>query len=131
MKLENKNISQLKAQANKLFSEYIRRKNADLKGNARCVTCNKTFHWKELQCGHFIQGRHNMVLFCEQNAHCQCYVCNVLKHGNLIEYTLFMQQTYGQEVIDQLKRMDSLNKQWTKKELINLIKDLQNKLAKL
>ncbi len=54
------------------------------------------------QAGHFIDGRHNAVLFSELGVHSQCYHCNVGLKGNKIQYWLFMEKTYGREVIDQL-----------------------------
>lgn len=83
-----------KAKAWSTFSLYIRTRDKD-KG---CCTCNGEVQ----QAGHFIDGRHNAVLFSERGVHGQCYHCNVGLKGNKIEYWLFMERTYGREVIDEL-----------------------------
>lgn len=74
------------------FSLFIRTRDPS------CVTCGG----ESQQAGHFIDGRHNAVLFSEQGVHGQCYHCNVGLKGNKLEYWLFMERTYGREVIDQL-----------------------------
>lgn len=74
------------------FSRYIRQR------DPQCVTCGGPSQ----QAGHFIDGRHNAVLFSEEGVHGQCYHCNVGLKGNKLEYWLFMERTYGRKVIDRL-----------------------------
>jgi len=96
----------LKELAWKLFSQYIRRRYADRNGYVECVTCGVYKNWKQLQAGHFIDGRNNTVLFNELFVFPQCYRCNVLLKGNKVQYTLFMlSQGYSQE---EIKKFDSL-----------------------
>ncbi len=66
-----------------------------------CVTCGST---KDLQAGHFIQGRRHSLLFDHTNVHAQCEQCNMYHGGELIAYTRFMQDKYGNEYIDFLIR---------------------------
>lgn len=98
-------IGKLKKLAWKVFSEWIRKRDANEDGFTRCITCGKWDHWKNLQASHFIPGRRNSILFLEENCHAACYVCNVLKHGALEEYYPFMLSKYGQETIDRIKRL--------------------------
>ena len=44
-----------------VFSQYIRLSNADNNGYCNCVTCNKTFFWKEIQAGHFMSRKHYSI----------------------------------------------------------------------
>lgn len=74
------------------FSLYIRER------DGVCVTCGGPAQ----QAGHFIDGRGNAVLFSERGVHGQCYHCNVGLKGNKLEYWLFMERTYGREVINEL-----------------------------
>lgn len=85
------------------FSLYIRNR------DKRCVTCPTG---SAQQAGHFIDGRHNAVLFSEQGVHGQCYHCNVGLKGNKLEYWLFMEKKYGREVIDDLIRESKQNIQY-------------------
>jgi len=94
-----------KDKAWKVFSLYIRTKYADENGMVECVTCGDVKPIKEMQAGHFLAGRGNAILFDPRGVHPQCYSCNVCKHGNIEEYYPFMLENYGQEVIDDLKRL--------------------------
>lgn len=130
-KKKSESLSKLKAKVWKLFSEFIRRRNADWRGYISCVTCHKKSHWKGLQAGHFVGGRHSNLLFDLRNCHSQCYRCNCILHGNLIPYYEFMLKTYGQEVIDDLKAKDKVCKQFTRKELELLELAFKEKISKL
>jgi len=81
--VDKKPIGYYKKKAVRLLSEYVRRKYADKLGTARCYTCGNANHWKSLQCGHAIPGRHNAVLLDEEICRPQCHICNILRHGNL------------------------------------------------
>ena len=50
-------ISKLKKKLDKIFSEFIRRRNADHLGRVKCFTCGVEKHWKEQQAGHFQLNR--------------------------------------------------------------------------
>lgn len=106
MKREKKvPISRLKKKAWSVFSEWIRKRGADENGFTRCITCGKWAHWKDLQASHFIPSRRASILFIEENCHAACYVCNIIRHGALEDYYPFMLSTYGQDKIDEIKRL--------------------------
>ena len=86
-------------------SRYIRVLNADKTGMVECVTCNKKKNWKEIQAGHYIQGRGNAILFELRNIHPQCMRCNVMMNGRLDDYTKFMLNKYGVDVVMELQNM--------------------------
>jgi len=69
-----------------------------------CVTCGRYYPFKELQAGHFIQGRTNAVLFDERLVYSQCFGCNGNppkgKGGNYVEYFIFMEKEWGRTMID-------------------------------
>ncbi|SRR6266702_4729832 len=95
-----------KEKAWKIFSEYIRLRDC-LKTTktilgGECYTCRRIKHYKELQAGHFLPGRHNANLFDERGCHAQCWWCNIQLYGNIPSYYKRMLADYGQEVIDQL-----------------------------
>ena len=84
-----------------------------------------------MQAGHFLPGRHNSVLFNEKNVHAQCSGCNMFKQGNSVKYFRFMQRTYGEDVIAELEKLDTENKQFTPQELKDLIETLKQKINEL
>lgn len=77
----------LKKKAWDALSRYVRLSSANLDGYADCYTCEKPFHWKQLQAGHAIPGRHGAVLFDLDIIRCQCYSCNVGRRGNYPIFT--------------------------------------------
>jgi hypothetical protein len=63
-----------------------------------CITCKKRYHFKMLQAGHFVAGRHNAGLFSEKGTHAQCYNCNINLKGNTLVYRREIIKMYGEGV---------------------------------
>lgn len=70
-----------------IFSQYIRLKHADKKGNVKCFTCDTEKNWKEMQNGHFIPRSNMFLRFDERNCRPQDEFCNCHKHGNISQFT--------------------------------------------
>jgi len=90
----------------KKFSEYIRLrdciKTTGTIWKGACRTCGRVYRFEKLQAGHFIPGRTRAILFDEKCVHIQCWRCNHKLQGAWPPFYRFMQQTYGQEVIEEL-----------------------------
>lgn len=95
-----------KNRAWKWFSLYIRArdciKTTGSISRGKCVTCGREFDFKDLQAGHFVQGRGNGVLFSEMGVHAQCRQCNIFNRGKLDEYAKYMYNRYDKEAVDNL-----------------------------
>jgi hypothetical protein len=111
--------SKAKQDAWNAFSIYIRTRDClrftGDPAQGKCITCNKPFEFKQLQAGHFINGRGNAVLFDERLVYSQCGYCNCKPpfglNGNLINYTLFMlSEGYSQDEIAEFQRMKGTTK---------------------
>lgn len=95
------------------FSIYIRTRDClrftGSVDGGMCVTCKRLYPFKQLQAGHFIQGRGNAVLFDERIVYSQCLGCNgnppMGKGGNYIEYFVFMEQEWGRKKIDEFRAL--------------------------
>ena len=97
-KTNKKSVSKLDEDLWKVFSEYIRRRDAiKFSGGdrAKCITCSHVNHWKMMDCGHGISRRHLATKFDEKNNHIQCKGCNGLKSGKQFEYMLQVDRMYG------------------------------------
>lgn len=102
-----------KDKAWKAFSIYIRTRDClRFSGSpeyGKCVTCSRPYDFKNLQAGHFIQGRGNAVLFDERIVYSQCIGCNgnppMGKGGNYVEYYVFMLEEWGQIMIDEFRAL--------------------------
>lgn len=124
-------LGTLKAKAWKLFSEYVRRKYADENGMSRCYTSGAVAHWRELQCGHAIGGRHNAVLFDEEICRPQSVGDNVFKRGN---YQVFITKLIKENGLEwwEKKLEDSRRVlKYTRADLQRLIDETQQKLSSL
>lgn len=115
-------LSSHKKKAWKTFSLYIRTrdclKSTGYPDRGTCITCKREYDIHGgAQAGHFIAGRGNSLLFDERNCHLQCYGCNVGKNGAYVEYFIFMEETYGREVIDEIRALRHMSRKFTKEEL--------------
>ena len=124
--------STLKKKLWRLTSEYVRLSSVDANGYCSCVTCGRTEHYKKMQAGHFIpQAQGNAVRFDLRNIHVQCYRCNINLGGNGPEYYPFMLEKYGQDVIDELRKLSNTSVKFTAPELQDMIKEMERKIEEL
>lgn len=89
-------LSGLIADADAIFSQYIRLKYANKYGEVGCFTCYERKHWTLMQNGHYVKRGHLYLRWDERNCRPQCPPCNELKSGNMAEYTTRLEnQTPG------------------------------------
>src|SRR3990167_1596747 len=88
MLIKNKSISQLKKEADKIFSLFIRKKYANWKDEVRCFTCGKTFKISEIQNGHYISRIYTNLRWSEINCRPQCVGCNIFRRGAMDEFAI-------------------------------------------
>ena len=110
--MKQKSITALKKLLDKVFSEYIRRRDS-----GRCFTCGKRDDWKRMQCGHFISRSNNYLRFSEINCNCQCLRCNIFLYGNLLEYRRRLIKKFGTGIDERLEKEGRKIKQFGKAEL--------------
>jgi hypothetical protein len=114
-----------------VFSEYVRRRGADAGGTERCYTCGAPNHWKALQCGHAIGGRHNAVLFDEDICRPQCVRCNVMLRGNYPIFTTNLIKENGLEWWEGKLAGARQVVKWARSDLEDLIQTYKQKLEGL
>lgn len=113
-------VSSLKKKLDKIFSQYIRKKDADINGNVNCYTCGVTKKWEKdgMQAGHFMSRKHTITRWDEQNVKPQCYSCNCHYYGKQYQFALNLNKEYGNGTSEALL----LKSRQTQK---NTISDLQ------
>ena len=133
MKKKKPSISTLKKKLWKLTSEYVRKKASNSQdGTAKCVTCGAVRPYKELQAGHFIpKALGTAIYFDLRNIHPQCYRCNINLGSNGPEYFRYMQDTYGDGVIDDLRRLSRTTLKLYASDYEEMIEDMKEKLNEL
>ena len=108
----------------KVFSEYIRRRNGEM---ATCVTCGKVAHWKEMQAGHFMSRRHRATRWHEDNVQVQCVKCNMFGQGEQYKFGLWLGEEKSQELI----KLANTTVKMKDFEIQDMIQSFQEKLALL
>ncbi len=99
-KLKKKTKSQLRKELDKLFSEFVRRRD-----EGKCYTCGLQKPWKEMQNGHFVPRQYLATRYDEVNCHCQCYACNMLYNGQPSSYAARLERDYGKGTVEMLEGM--------------------------
>ncbi len=134
-RIKKPTLSKVKKKLWAIFSEYIRKRDGlRTTGStewALCITCQKRYHYKLLQAGHFIAGRHNAGLFSERGTHAQCYNCNINLKGNTLEYRRRIIELYGLGVDIELENEADRIIQFTIPELEEKILYYKQEIKKL
>ena len=112
----------------KLMSEYVRLKGADQFGFNTCYTCGAKKHYKELHAGHY---KHDKLDFDERNLKPQCVKCNKYYSGRLDVYCEKLTREYGIDWVNQLVVDAWAYKGYSIEEMLEIEKDLKQKLCEL
>ena len=99
---KQKTVAKLREEAAVLLQKLVRMKAADVDGIAQCVTCGKKQHFKDMDGGHFISRKYTATKLIEENVHPQCKGCNQFASGRHDDYSLYMVDTYGIEMVREL-----------------------------
>lgn len=106
-------ISLLQQRLDKVFSEYIRLRDANENGFSRCATCGTMWRWQIMQNGHYVDRRHIGTRYDERNCHSQCSNCNIGLRGNLDRYKRFIIDKHGVKVLEELESARRSTEKWT------------------
>lgn len=102
-KKRTKGIAYYKKKLDAVFSEFIRRRNADEEGMTFCYTCGVRKHYKDLQCGHFAPRQYTALRYDEINCQTQCYACNMLYNGQPSAFAMRLRRDYGEDIVEKLE----------------------------
>ena len=115
----------------KVFSEYIRRRDADKDGNCKCFTCNLVRNWKQMDCGHGIPRQHKATKFSEINNHAQCKRCNGFEGGKREVYKVEVDKRYGPGTWHKLELASKITLKRTQFEIDTMTEFYKQELKKL
>lgn len=127
-----KSVSQLKKEADKYFSLYVRyRDGKKIKGEwySQCITSGQWMPLKAAQAGHFMSRRYNSTRYEEENVNAQSYRDNVLFYGEQYKYALAVDLKYGDGTAAKLAKMAKVPHQFTREELLQIIHDAKEGIA--
>lgn len=121
-------------EADKLFSEWIRRRHANLHGRSECVTCGDKKHWRQQTCGHYVKRRHLGCRLYDKNAGCVCFRCNSEMESNpalersLLEWLI---DQYGPEVVADLEMRKNATVKLSQEDYKDICAELRQKIESL
>ena len=87
------------------FSKFIRLRDSDENGLCKCITCWRSFHWKEMDAGHFVTRDRKATRFDERNVSAQCSLCNRHHHGEQFKHGEAIDRLYGKGTAELLKNL--------------------------
>lgn len=85
--------------------------------DAECITCKRKFPIKKMHCGHWITRGRKATRWEETNTHAQCVSCNTFYEGEKQMYQDELEQMYGQEEVDRLKKLQYTTAKFTVSDL--------------
>tara|TARA_R110000796_G_scaffold218320_1_gene334277 strand:+ start:154 stop:546 length:393 start_codon:yes stop_codon:yes gene_type:complete len=103
-----------------IFSQFIRRRFAENE-IAKCVTCAKQAHYKDLQAGHFMSRKHYSTRWDEINVQVQCSGCNVFRYGEQFKFGMYLEKAYGKGTAED---MHNKSREITKYSDIHLLEKI-------
>lgn len=92
-----------KKKLDNIVSKCIRLAAADNQGIVQCVTCNKYFHWKNVDCGHFQKRGNTSTRYDPKNLGPQCKDCNRLRDGENDLFAEFIDKHHGEGTAEMLR----------------------------
>ena len=115
----------------KVFSLYIRLRDAMPGGCFRCISCGQIKPFGQADAGHYHSRTHMATRFDEDNVSAECRGCNRFKADHLIGYRENLIRKIGQMRFDKLAWKASQTRKWSDFELKVLIKYYSAKAEEL
>lgn len=126
-----KSVKSLKTSLDRVFSVFIRLRDADSEGFVRCITSGKRMWWRDSQCGHFLSRRYNATRFHEMNSHAQSPYDNCYLAGNQYIYGLKIAEKYGEHVPTMLVELSKTDFKFSIEWLSDKIEHYTREVQKL
>lgn len=124
-------LSALVERLDKVFSKYIRLRDAMPSGLFRCISCGKIKPIGQADCGHFHSRTHMSTRFDEDNCHAECRYCNRFSADHLIGYRENLIKKIGEQRFKLLDIKAHETKKWSHFELEQLAKYYRALVQKL
>lgn len=121
----------LEKKADDLFSEFIRRRDANEWGFVKCCTCPQLDHWKEMDCGHFMSRINKSTRWEELNCGPQCRICNRIKDGMDLVFAGYLNWRHGTGTAEAMKIQSRQIRRMGKVDYQELIEKLTLKIVSL
>jgi hypothetical protein len=124
-------LSSLVDRLDKVFSKYIRLRDAMPSGFFRCISCGKIKPVQKADCGHYFSRKHMSTRFDEDNCHAECSSCNRFDAEHLHGYRENLVRKIGEQRFLLLEVKAHETKKWSRFELEQLVKYYRALVEKL
>ena len=105
LKDKQKNYKPLKAKRNP-EQEKVNKEVRKWDKGKPCISCNKI---TKLEAGHFIPiSKSQKLRYNKDNIHGQCFYCNRILYGNIVNYRYGLINRYGIEFVERLEKADKI-----------------------
>ena len=128
--MKTKKKPDLKAKLDKVFSEYIRKRDTR-NGVFKCISCGRILPYEQADCGHYINRKHMATRFDEMNCNAQCRSCNRFDEGNMQGYRRGLVAEYGEQKVLILESKKNTTRKYSDFEYEVLIKHYKEEIKKL
>ena len=115
----------------KVFSQWIRQKDADHRGYVECWTCGKVLHWSRVDAGHFQSRAKFSTRWDEMNVKPQCKGCNGFRSGEQYIFARKLDAVYGQGTAQEIEGISNQTRKYSVEELEALVDVYNRRLRKL
>lgn len=120
--------------ADRVFSQYIRLMNADIRWNCICITCGKLLNRRDIQNWHYVSRWNMKYRYSVLNCHPQCYGCNVILSWNYRNYKKYMDKLVGpkqEEIMWNDKEVVKYNQSWYEQNILYRFREIKQKLHEI
>lgn len=127
-----KTITQLRKQADTLFSKSIRLRDGELRGGvwqSQCITCDVWRPLTTMHAGHFQSRRFPATRWDEENVNAQCAGCNMFGNGEQYKYGLAVDAKYGDGTAKKLQLKSREYFKVTRQYLEEVIADAKTEIS--
>lgn len=111
----------LVAKLDRVFSRYIRLRDAMPSGFCRCISCGQIKSIKQMDCGHYFSRRSMATRFDEDNCNAECKRCNRFEASHLHGYRENLIKKIGEQRFALLEVKHNQTRKWSTWELEQLI----------
>tara|TARA_R110001632_G_scaffold52672_1_gene130348 strand:- start:235 stop:642 length:408 start_codon:yes stop_codon:yes gene_type:complete len=128
-----KTVSKLKKELDKIFSVYIRLREANEYGMVQCFTSGRVYHYKKIHAGHFMSRRHLATRWCETNVQPQSAADNLFGQGEQFKFSINLDSKFGEGTAEELQYKSRTTVKISRveyEEKISYYKSLVDKLKK-
>lgn len=124
-------VSALVKRLDRVFSQYIRLRDAMPGGVFRCISCGRILPLEKADCGHYFSRRHMSTRFDEDNCNAECSWCNRFNSEHMVGYRENLIRKIGLQRFLLLSVRANETKKWSCFELETLARHYQGKVNEL